>query len=297
MRTNGTIVYRISIGMLYRTCGGSLSPRLRWKIAAQRISPHTTHPTSSPAIHDPCQRLSVILPCSVTGSGKPRRVNVLFVHPVRASSMTASAPTRTAFARRRGRVLREAVPRVRGAAWRRISVNEAPSQQRRPVPRPGARPESSTACRGNSIARPRGAASDPRRCASWRPFATDSDWLASWRVLTRNTARTGHYGSREGDPMSWLRRDQRADGQQAVAPGPVSQPLLTIDALGRKCPIPIIMLAEQIRDVPVGAVIAVLADDPAAYNDVPAWCGMKSHELVFRSELDSGWAFGIRRRY
>jgi tRNA 2-thiouridine synthesizing protein A len=79
-------------------------------------------------------------------------------------------------------------------------------------------------------------------------------------------------------------------------PGP-SEPSLTIDALGRKCPIPIIMLAEQIRDVPVGQIIAVLADDPAAYTDVPAWCGMKSHEFVFRSELPSGWAFGIRRRY
>ncbi|HMD92879.1 MAG TPA: sulfurtransferase TusA family protein [Trebonia sp.] len=82
-----------------------------------------------------------------------------------------------------------------------------------------------------------------------------------------------------------------------AAPGQPVPPLLTIDALGRKCPIPIIMLAEQIRDVPVGAVIAVLADDPAAYTDVPAWCGMKSHEFVFRSELESGWAFGIRRRY
>jgi hypothetical protein len=30
---------------------------------------------------------------------------------------------------------------------------------------------------------------------------------------------------------------------------------------------------------------------------VPAWCEMKSHECVFRSELPSGWAFGIRRRY
>jgi tRNA 2-thiouridine synthesizing protein A len=74
-------------------------------------------------------------------------------------------------------------------------------------------------------------------------------------------------------------------------------PRLTIDALGRKCPIPIIMLAEQIRDVPVGEIIAVLADDPAAYTDVPAWCGMKSHEFVFREELQSGWSFGIRRRY
>ena len=85
--------------------------------------------------------------------------------------------------------------------------------------------------------------------------------------------------------------------ERAVVPPPGLVPVLTIDALGRKCPIPIIMLAEQIRDVPVGAVIAVLADDPAAYSDIPAWCGMKSHDCVFRSELESGWSFGIRRRY
>ncbi len=57
-------------------------------------------------------------------------------------------------------------------------------------------------------------------------------------------------------------------------------PLLTIDALGRKCPIPIIMLAERIHEVPIGEIIAVLADDPAAENDVPAWCLMKSHDHV-----------------
>jgi tRNA 2-thiouridine synthesizing protein A len=91
--------------------------------------------------------------------------------------------------------------------------------------------------------------------------------------------------------------DTPGEGTGTVLAPPEEEPVVIIDALGRKCPIPIIMLAEQIRDVPVGAVIAVLADDPAAYTDVPAWCGMKSHELVFRSELDSGWSFGIRRRY
>ena len=80
-----------------------------------------------------------------------------------------------------------------------------------------------------------------------------------------------------------------------VPPG--AAPLVTIDALGRKCPIPIIMLAQQIRDVPVGSVIAVLADDPAAYSDIPAWCGLKSHDCVFRAEYATGWSFGIRRRY
>ena len=75
-------------------------------------------------------------------------------------------------------------------------------------------------------------------------------------------------------------------------------PALTIDALGRKCPIPIIMLAQQINQVPLGAVVAVLADDPAAYNDVPAWCRLKSHTHVGSYELpDGGWAIHVRRNY
>ena len=78
---------------------------------------------------------------------------------------------------------------------------------------------------------------------------------------------------------------------------PGAAPVLTIDALGRKCPIPIIWLAQQIGDVPVGAVIAVLADDPAAYSDIPAWCALKSHDCVFRADHATGWSFGIRRRY
>jgi tRNA 2-thiouridine synthesizing protein A len=76
-----------------------------------------------------------------------------------------------------------------------------------------------------------------------------------------------------------------------------AEPSFVIDALGRKCPIPIIMAAQQINDVPVGSVIAVLADDPAAYPDIPAWCKLKSHDCVFRVDYATGWSFGIRRHY
>ncbi|HWG61675.1 MAG TPA: sulfurtransferase TusA family protein [Streptosporangiaceae bacterium] len=79
---------------------------------------------------------------------------------------------------------------------------------------------------------------------------------------------------------------------------PTSQaPMLTIDALGRKCPIPIIMLAERIREVPVGATVSVWADDPAAKTDIPAWCMMKSQEFVVETPLPAGWAFLVRRSY
>jgi tRNA 2-thiouridine synthesizing protein A len=89
----------------------------------------------------------------------------------------------------------------------------------------------------------------------------------------------------------------RGDHTAAATPPAPPAPALTIDALGRKCPIPIIMLAERIREVPIGALISVLADDPAARTDVPAWCGLKSQEFVVEQALPRGWAFVIRRSY
>jgi tRNA 2-thiouridine synthesizing protein A len=88
--------------------------------------------------------------------------------------------------------------------------------------------------------------------------------------------------------------------QRAAQASPAGVPAgvaLTIDALGRKCPIPIIMLAERIREVAIGETIAVLADDPAAKSDLPAWCMLKSQEYLETRELASGWAFLVRRSY
>ncbi len=82
-------------------------------------------------------------------------------------------------------------------------------------------------------------------------------------------------------------------GSVATSPG------LRINALGKKCPIPIIMLAQRIAEVPIGQLVEVLADDPAAKSDLPAWCTLKSHEFVGVTGLDAsgGWAFVVRRRY
>jgi tRNA 2-thiouridine synthesizing protein A len=78
---------------------------------------------------------------------------------------------------------------------------------------------------------------------------------------------------------------------------PQRQPALTLDALGKKCPVPIIMLADRIREVPIGQTIEVLADDPAAKTDLPAWCTLKSQEFVGASDRSVGWSFLIRRSY
>ena len=73
---------------------------------------------------------------------------------------------------------------------------------------------------------------------------------------------------------------------------PVDVPVEVLDCLGQRCPLPVIALAKRIPALPVGAVIRVLADDPAAANDIPAWCRMKSQEYLGAPEPS---AFDVRR--
>jgi len=82
--------------------------------------------------------------------------------------------------------------------------------------------------------------------------------------------------------------------------GPVQAPAgssddLVVDALGRRCPIPVIELAKVIGDVPVGGTVRVLSDDEAARLDIPAWCEMRGQEYVGEEPADHGTAYVVRR--
>ena len=52
-----------------------------------------------------------------------------------------------------------------------------------------------------------------------------------------------------------------------------------IDALGMKCPRPIVELAKARRRVESGAIIEITADDLAFESDVKAWCDTTGSEL------------------
>lgn len=67
---------------------------------------------------------------------------------------------------------------------------------------------------------------------------------------------------------------------------------LTLDCRGQRCPLPVIMLARRIGDVPPGGEVLVLADDPAARADIPAWCRLAGQD--FRGE-EPGPAYRVRR--
>lgn len=66
-----------------------------------------------------------------------------------------------------------------------------------------------------------------------------------------------------------------------------------LDCLGKRCPLPVIELARSISSVEVGDVVRVLADDPAAAVDIPAWCRMRGHEYV--GSISDGPGYEVRR--
>lgn len=74
-----------------------------------------------------------------------------------------------------------------------------------------------------------------------------------------------------------------------------AEPAVTVDALGRRCPVPVIELAKHIAEVSVGDVIAVLSDDEAARIDIPVWCRMKGHEFLSSAPAETGVCHLVRR--
>jgi tRNA 2-thiouridine synthesizing protein A len=60
--------------------------------------------------------------------------------------------------------------------------------------------------------------------------------------------------------------------------------LEVLDCRGQRCPLPVIALARRLPELAVGNVLRVLADDPAAASDIPAWCRLRGQEYLGVSE-------------
>lgn len=56
--------------------------------------------------------------------------------------------------------------------------------------------------------------------------------------------------------------------------------MLTIDARGLPCPLPIVRLAAAARSHPPGSSLQLVATDPAVEPDLAAWCAATGHTQV-----------------
>ena len=54
----------------------------------------------------------------------------------------------------------------------------------------------------------------------------------------------------------------------------------SLDARGKACPMPIVLVAKAMRDASTGDSLKIQADDRAFPEDVRAWCKKTGHELL-----------------
>lgn len=68
-----------------------------------------------------------------------------------------------------------------------------------------------------------------------------------------------------------------------------------VDARGLLCPLPVLRARKRLAAMPEGAVLRLLADDPAAAIDLPHFCAEQGHELVSQTPQGDARLFVIRK--
>ena len=69
----------------------------------------------------------------------------------------------------------------------------------------------------------------------------------------------------------------------------------TLDALGLRCPEPVMMVRLQMRKMQVGETLLIIADDPATTRDIPAFCRFMEHELVDSDTTELPYRYVVKK--
>ncbi|MFD7460716.1 MULTISPECIES: sulfurtransferase TusA family protein [unclassified Streptomyces] len=62
--------------------------------------------------------------------------------------------------------------------------------------------------------------------------------------------------------------------------GPIPEPAITVDGTGLLCVTLLLRLRTAIQGAEAGTLVHVIATDPAAPLDLPAWCHMTGHHYL-----------------
>lgn len=73
------------------------------------------------------------------------------------------------------------------------------------------------------------------------------------------------------------------------------KPKKTLDCVGLYCPQPLFQTREKIDSIEVGEVLEVLADDPAAEEDLKRFAKRTGHQIILFENLGDKMRFLIKR--
>lgn len=70
----------------------------------------------------------------------------------------------------------------------------------------------------------------------------------------------------------------------------------TLDTSGLACPLPILKTAKVLKSMATGQVLHVIATDPGALKDFPAYARQTGHTLLESVQADAKFHFYLRCR-
>ena len=75
----------------------------------------------------------------------------------------------------------------------------------------------------------------------------------------------------------------------------MSEPEKTLDVRGVYCPSPAMQTVVELSKMQIGKILLVLADDPAAEDDISDLCRTRGHELVELKKNGNDLEFTIKK--
>jgi tRNA 2-thiouridine synthesizing protein A len=68
-----------------------------------------------------------------------------------------------------------------------------------------------------------------------------------------------------------------------------------LDAIGLRCPEPVMMVRLKIRQMQIGETLAVTADDHSTTRDIPSFCRFMQHELIQSEIATSPYRYLVKK--
>lgn len=69
----------------------------------------------------------------------------------------------------------------------------------------------------------------------------------------------------------------------------------TLDAIGLRCPEPVMMIRGLVRKMNIGETLLIIADDPSTTRDIPSFCEFMDHTLVAKDVHKSPFRYVLKK--
>ena len=69
----------------------------------------------------------------------------------------------------------------------------------------------------------------------------------------------------------------------------------SLDAIGLRCPEPVMMVRLNIRKIASGETLLIMCDDPSTTRDIPSFCQFMEHELIAKQIEQKPYLYVIKK--